>query len=132
MTRFLITLDEGVDFVLSSLALMRGGEIFVPKIPSTTITQLASLVGPKLKQHKVGVRPGEKLHETMIPADDARWTVETEDRYIILASFAAAAREAYLNRGAKPVAEDFQYSSDTNPETLGVRGLQALLVQAFA
>jgi UDP-N-acetylglucosamine 4,6-dehydratase len=132
MTRFWITLTQGVNLVLSSMEMMRGGEIFVPKIPSTTITQLASLVGPKLKQHKVGVRPGEKLHETMIPADDARWTVETDDRYIILASFAAAAREAYLNRGAKPVAEDFQYSSDTNPETLGVRGLQALIAQAFA
>jgi UDP-N-acetylglucosamine 4,6-dehydratase/5-epimerase len=132
MTRFWITLTQGVNLVLSSMEMMRGGEIFVPKIPSTTITQLASLVGPKLKQHKVGVRPGEKLHETMIPADDARWTVETDDRYIILASFAAAAREAYLNRGAKPVAEDFQYSSDTNPEKLGVRGLQVLLAQAFA
>ena len=132
MTRFWITLTQGVNLVLSSMETMRGGEIFVPKIPSTTITQLASLVGPKLKQHKVGVRPGEKLHETMIPADDARWTVETDDRYVILASFAAAAREAYLNRGAKPVAEDFQYSSDTNPEKLGVRGLQALLAQAFA
>jgi len=132
MTRFWITLTQGVNLVLSSMEMMRGGEIFVPKIPSTTITQLASLVGPKLKQHKVGVRPGEKLHETMIPADDARWTVETDDRYVILASFAAAAREAYLNRGAKPVAEDFQYSSDTNPEKLGVRGLQALLAQAFA
>jgi UDP-N-acetylglucosamine 4,6-dehydratase/5-epimerase len=132
MTRFWITLTQGVNLVLSSMEMMRGGEIFVPKIPSPTITQLASLVGPKLKQHKVGVRPGEKLHETMIPADDARWTVETDDRYIILASFAAAAREAYLNRGAKPVAEDFQYSSDTNPEKLGVRGLQALLAQAFA
>lgn len=132
MTRFWITLPQGVNFVLSSMEMMRGGEIFVPKIPSTTITALASLVGPKLKQHKVGVRPGEKLHETMIPADDSRWTVETDDRYVILASFAAAAREAYLHRGAKPVAEDFQYSSDTNPEQLGVRGLQALIAQAFA
>ena len=132
MTRFWITLSQGVNFVLSSMEMMRGGEIFVPKIPSTSITALASLVGPKLKQHKVGVRPGEKLHETMIPADDSRWTVETDDRYVILASFAAAAREAYLNRGARPVAEDFQYSSDTNPEKLGVRGLQALIAQAFA
>jgi len=80
----------------------------------------------------VGIRPGEKLHETMIPADDSRWTVEMDDRYIILASFAAAAREAYLNRGARPVAEGFAYSSDCNPEQLDVRGLQALLIQAFA
>jgi UDP-N-acetylglucosamine 4,6-dehydratase len=132
MTRFWITLQQGVDFVLSSMELMRGGEIFVPKIPSTTITDVARLVGPDLKQHTIGVRPGEKLHETMIPADDSRWTVEIDDRYVILASFAAAAREAYLNRGAKPVPEGFQYSSDNNPELLGVRGLQALLARAFA
>ena len=131
MTRFWITLTQGVNFVLSSMEMMRGGEIFVPKIPSTSIVDMASLLGPNLKQHKVGVRPGEKLHETMIPADDSRWTVEIDDRYVILASFAAAAREAYLNRGAKPVAEGFQYSSDTNPELLGARGLQALLAQAF-
>jgi UDP-N-acetylglucosamine 4,6-dehydratase len=132
MTRFWITLTQGVNFVLSSMELSRGGEIFVPKIPSTTITDLASLIGPKLGQRVVGVRPGEKLHETMIPADDSRWTVEIEDRYVILASFAAAAREAYINRGAKPVAEGFAYSSDDNPERLDVRGLQALLQQAVA
>ena len=132
MTRFWITLTQGVNFVLSSMELTRGGEIFVPKIPSTTITDVASLVGPNMKHRVVGVRPGEKLHETMIPADDSRWTVEMDDRYVILASFAAAAREAYLNRGAKPVAEGFQYSSDTNPELLGVRGLQDLLIRAFA
>jgi UDP-N-acetylglucosamine 4,6-dehydratase len=132
MTRFWITLTQGVNFVLSSMELSRGGEIFVPKIPSTTITDLASLIGPKLGQRVVGVRPGEKLHETMIPADDSRWTVEIEDRYVILASFAAAAREAYINRGAKPVAEGFAYSSDDNPERLDVRGLQALLQQAMA
>jgi UDP-N-acetylglucosamine 4,6-dehydratase len=94
MTRFWITLSQGVNFVLSSMEMMRGGEIFVPKIPSTTIVDLASLVGPNLRQHKVGVRPGEKLHETMIPADDSRWTVEIDDRYVILASFAVAARDA--------------------------------------
>ena len=132
MTRFWITLTQGVNFVLSSMEMMRGGEIFVPKIPSTTIVDLASLLGPDLAQHNVGVRPGEKLHETMIPADDSRWTVDIEDRYIILASFAAAAREAYINRGAKPVPEGFQYSSDTNPELLDARGLQDLLNYAFA
>jgi len=131
MTRFWITLSQGVNFVLSSMEMTRGGEIFVPKIPSTTIVDLASLMGPTLAQHKVVVRPGEKLHETMIPADDSRWTVEIDDRYVILASFAAAAREAYLNRGGKPVPEGFQYSSDSNPERLDARGLQALLAHAF-
>jgi UDP-N-acetylglucosamine 4,6-dehydratase len=132
MTRFWITLTQGVNFVLSSMEMMRGGEIFVPKIPSTTIVDVATLLGPNLRQHKVGVRPGEKLHETMIPADDSRWTVEIDDRYVILASFAAAARDAYINRGAKPVKEGFQYSSDTNTELLDARGLQSLLSYAFA
>ncbi|HVZ70036.1 MAG TPA: UDP-N-acetylglucosamine 4,6-dehydratase (inverting) [Rhizomicrobium sp.] len=132
MTRFWITLTQGVNFVLSSMEMTRGGEIFVPKIASTTIVDLASLLGPNIRQKVVGVRPGEKLHETMIPADDSRWTVELDDRFVILASFAAAAREAYLHRGAKPVNEGFAYSSDSNPEQLDVRGLQALLAQAFS
>ncbi len=132
MTRFWITLTQGVNFVLSSMELSRGGEIFVPKIASTTITGLASLIGPALGQKVVGIRPGEKLHETMIPADDSHWTVELDDRYVILASFAAAAREAYLNRGAKPVREGFCYSSDLNPEMLDARGLQQLLQEAYA
>lgn len=132
MTRFWITLSQGVNFVLSSMEMMRGGEIYVPKIPSTTITDLATLISPKLGQHVVGIRPGEKLHETMIPADDSHWTVDMDDRYVILASFATAAREAYLARGAKPVPEGFSYSSDTNPEVMDVRGLQTLLQMAYA
>jgi UDP-N-acetylglucosamine 4,6-dehydratase len=131
MTRFWITLTQGVNFVLSSMEMSRGGEIFVPKIPSTTIVDVAATLCPSLDRKIVGVRPGEKLHEIMIPADDSRWTVELEDRYVILASFAAAAREAYLNRGAKPVAEGFAYSSDSNPERLDARGLQDLLAQAY-
>jgi UDP-N-acetylglucosamine 4,6-dehydratase/5-epimerase len=132
MTRFWITLTQGVNFVLSSMELARGGEIFVPKIPSTTITGLARLLGPHLEQKIVGIRPGEKLHETMIPADDSHWTVELDDRYVVLASFAAAARDAYLNRGARPVAEGFAYASDSNPEKLDARGLQMMLQEAFA
>ena len=132
MTRFWITLNQGVNFVLSSMEMTRGGEIFVPKIPSTTITDLARLVSPKLGQHIVGIRPGEKLHETMIPADDAHCTVELDDRFVILASFAIASREAYLHCGARPVAEGFSYSSDANPDQLDARGLQTLLELAYA
>jgi len=132
MTRFWITLTQGVNLVLSSMEMTRGGEIFVPKIPSTTITGLAKLLGPQLPQKIVGIRPGEKLHETMIPADDSHWTLELDDRFVILASFATASREAYLNRGAKPVPEGFAYSSDKNPEQLDARGLQQLLAQAYA
>ena len=102
----------------------------MPKIPSTTIPAAGhAWSAPACKQHVVGIRPGEKLHETMIPADDAHCTVELEDRYVILQSFANAAREAYLHRGAKPVAEGFSYSSDTNPEKLDARGLQTLLAR---
>jgi UDP-N-acetylglucosamine 4,6-dehydratase len=132
MTRFWITLTQGVNFVLSSMEMMKGGEIYVPKIPSTTIPQLASLVSPTHKQHIVGIRPGEKLHETMIPADDAHCTVELDDRYVILQSFAHAARDAYLHRSGKPVADGFCYSSDNNPEKLDALGLQALLATAYA
>ncbi len=132
MTRFWITLTQGVNFVLSSMEMMRGGEIYVPKIPSTTITDLATLISPKLKQTVVGIRPGEKLHETMIPADDSHWTVDMQDRFVILASFATQAREAYLARGAVPVPEGFSYSSDSNPEALDARGLQNFLQMAYA
>src|SRR6201996_5658643 len=132
MTRFWITLSQGVNFVLSSMEMMRGGEIYVPKIASTTIPDVASMISPDLKQHVIGIRPGEKLHETMIPADDAHCTVELDDRYVILASFAHAARDAYLHRGARPVAEGFSYSSDSNPEALDARGMQMLLQMAYA
>ena len=98
----------------------------------TPASQLADLICPKLGQKIVGIRPGEKLHETMIPADDSRWTVELDDRFVILASFAEAAREAYIHRGAKAVPEGFAYSSDANPERLDARGLQTLLAQALA
>jgi len=132
MTRFWITLTQGVNFVLSSMELSRGGEIFVPKIPSTTISDLADLLGPKLPHKVVGIRPGEKLHEIMIPQDDARSTLELEDRYVILTGFGEAARETYLHRGGKPVPEGFAYSSDRNPERLDARGLQALVAEAYA
>jgi UDP-N-acetylglucosamine 4,6-dehydratase len=90
------------------------------------------MLDPAKPQHVIGIRPGEKLHETMIPADDAHCTVELEDRYVILQSFANAARDAYLHRGAKPVPEGFSYSSDSNPEQLDARGLNALLQMAYA
>jgi UDP-N-acetylglucosamine 4,6-dehydratase len=87
MTRFWITLDQGINFVLSSLAMMHGGEIFVPKIPSMSISEIATAMAPDLAQHTIGIRPGEKLHETMITPDDARMTLELNDRFIIKPSF---------------------------------------------
>jgi UDP-N-acetylglucosamine 4,6-dehydratase len=132
MTRFWITLDQGVDMVLSSLALMAGGEVFVPKIASIRTVDLARLVAPHLPHQRIGIRPGEKLHETMVPADDAHATLELADRFVILPLGAADLRERYIINGAVPTPEGFCYSSDRNPEALDARTLQDLLERAFA
>ncbi|MGE3147533.1 MAG: UDP-N-acetylglucosamine 4,6-dehydratase (inverting) [Pseudorhodoplanes sp.] len=132
MTRFWITLEQGVGFVLSSLALMQGGEIFVPKIPSMRITDLARTLAPSLPHEIVGIRPGEKLHEVMITEDDARMTVEIDDRFVIcpaLPDWSARHLEAI---GAKPVAEGFRYSSDGNDEWLDSGALASLIAQKAA
>ncbi|NQW09492.1 MAG: UDP-N-acetylglucosamine 4,6-dehydratase (inverting), partial [Alphaproteobacteria bacterium] len=118
MTRFWITLQQGVNFVLSSLGMMHGGEIFVPKIPSMTMVDVAACLGPGLPHKVVGIRPGEKLHEVMVPEDDSRTTVEIDDRYIVLPAFSAGPSKAWLASGAKPVADDFRYASDSNDEWL--------------
>ena len=124
MTRFWITLNQGVDFVLSSLAMMRGGEIFVPKIPSMKVLDLAQAMAPDLGHRIVGIRPGEKLHEIMISADDARTTVDLGDRYAIEPAFAEYTREAF--EGAR-LAEGFCYASDSNDEWLAGADLLAVL-----
>jgi len=126
MTRFWITLDQGVNFVLSTLAMMKGGEIFVPKIPSMKISDLAEAMAPGIVQHTVGIRPGEKLHEIMITTDDARSTLELEDRYIITPAFNFWTSEKFTFRNAKPVDEGFSYSSDTNTEWLDAETLRRL------
>jgi UDP-N-acetylglucosamine 4,6-dehydratase/5-epimerase len=114
MTRFLITLQQGVAFVLSSFGLIReGGEMFVPKIPSARITDLAEFIAPGLEQREIGIRPGEKLHEMMITEDDARQTVELADRYVIKPVFWRPEEEI---EHATPVADRFSYSSDANDE----------------
>ncbi|WP_374630809.1 UDP-N-acetylglucosamine 4,6-dehydratase (inverting) [Ferrovibrio sp.] len=114
MTRFWITLDQGVEFVLSSLSMMDGGEIFVPKIPSMKVVDVASAMGPGIPQKVIGIRPGEKLHEVMVSEDDAHNTVELPDRYVIQPSFAYWQRKPVYAAAAKPVAEGFSYSSDSN------------------
>lgn len=126
MTRFWITLNQGVDFVLSSMELMRGGEIFVPKIPSMKMTDLAAAMAPHLPIKIIGIRPGEKLHEMMISADDARTTVDLGDRYAIEPAFVEYPRQSFT--GDYPVApEGFSYASDSNDEWLSGEGLLDLL-----
>ncbi|WP_369058414.1 UDP-N-acetylglucosamine 4,6-dehydratase (inverting) [Caulobacter sp. 73W] len=133
MTRFWITLPQGVDFVLSSLQMMRGGEIFVPKIPSMKMTDLAEAMAPGAGIKVIGIRPGEKLHEVMISADDARKTVALPDRYVIEPEFDEYTRAAFTSAdGAKPVEEGFYYASDNNNDWLSPEGLLAMLEEGGA
>lgn len=127
MTRFWITLQQGVDFVLSSLKMMRGGEIYVPKIPSMRVVDLAAALGPGLPTRIIGIRPGEKLHEMMISEDDARTTLELDDRYVIEPSFPFWDRERASRTNVKRVPEDFTYKSDLNNTWLDAEGLLQLV-----
>jgi UDP-N-acetylglucosamine 4,6-dehydratase/5-epimerase len=126
MTRFWITLEQGVNFVLSSLSMMKGGEIYVPKIPSMSMVELANAIAPGVPHRNIGIRPGEKLHEIMITEEDSRNTVEHGDRYEIRPAFKFWGREDTLSADAKPVAEGFSYTSDSNTEWLTSENLLEL------
>lgn len=127
MTRFWITLEQGVDFVLSSLDMMHGGELYIPKIPSMKITDMARVMAPDLPLKEIGIRPGEKLHEIMITKDDGRQTIELEDRYIIKPQFKFWSDKSYADEGATAVAEDFEFASDNNKEWLDDDAFRDLL-----
>jgi UDP-N-acetylglucosamine 4,6-dehydratase len=119
MTRFWITLNEGAAFVEKCLGIMRGGEIFISKIPSMKVTDLATAIGPECEQKIVGIRPGEKLHEIMIPADEARHTLEFDDYYLIYPDgslWGYDANAPYNGVMGTPVVEDFEYTSNNNTE----------------
>ena len=130
MTRFWITIGQGVAFVISSLAMMQGGEVFVPKIPSMNIVELARALAPGLPQRIVGIRPGEKLHEAMIPEDEARSTLELADRYVVIPGHPGFDVAPYRALGAAPVPDAFRYSSDDNAEWLDADALRRLLGSA--
>jgi len=127
MTRFWITLDQAVQFVIDCFERMVGGEIFVPRIPSTSITDLAEAIAPNAEFEAVGIRPGEKLHEEMISEDDARRTVVYDDYFAILPVLAAWQLSAHLPEGGKPFPEGTAYRSDTNDLWLGAEEVRALL-----
>ena len=128
MTRFIITLDEGIRLVATAFDWMNGGEVFVPKIPSTTILDLATAVAPECSTKIIGIRPGEKLHECMIPADEARQTLEFTNHYIIQPSFRSWTNETptYRELGT-PCEEGFSYSSDNNSQWLTIEQLRNLI-----
>ena len=123
MTRFWIRLEEGVQFAFDGFSRMHGGEIFVPKIPSVKITDLATAMAPNLPHEIIGIRPGEKIHEIMCPSDDSHLTLEFEDHFVIrpTITFVHGFNDYTTNaRGATgtPVAQSFEYNSGTNPHFL--------------
>jgi UDP-N-acetylglucosamine 4,6-dehydratase/5-epimerase len=129
MTRFWISLQGGVDFVLRNFQRMYGGETFVPKIPSIKITDLASAMAPDLPQKIIGIRPGEKLHEVMCPADDSYHTFEFQDHYVIAPTISFSSRTNdftgnALNEVGKPVEHGFEYNSNNNPEFMTIQQIK--------
>lgn len=133
MTRFWITLQQGVEFVVQCLECMRGGEVFISKIPSMRITDLAKAVAPECELKIIGIRPGEKLHEIMVPADESRNVLEFKNFFIIKPSapWGTIDYEApYLGEKGTPVAQDFYYASDNNPDWISVDGLKDVVKNA--
>ncbi len=131
MTRFWITLPQGVDFVLNSISRMYGGEVFIPKIPSIYITDLAEAMAPKLNKKIIGIRPGEKLHEIMCPSDDSHLTIEFHDHFVIKPTIIFSDRNnKYLINNKKEkgklVKNGFEYNSFNNPKFLTVNQIKKL------
>jgi UDP-N-acetylglucosamine 4,6-dehydratase len=125
MTRFWITLEQGVRFVVRCIEYMHGGEIFVPKIPSMNIMDLVKAVAPTCEVKYIGIRPGEKIHEILISEDEARHTLELEDAFVIQPLYSWWQDSNWSN--GKPLPDGFRYSSDTNTWWLSVEELQSIL-----
>jgi UDP-N-acetylglucosamine 4,6-dehydratase len=135
MTRFWITLQQGVDFVLKNFQRMQGGEIFVPKIPSVRIVDVAKAIAPSLPTRIVGIRPGEKLHETMCPRDDSHITLEFDDHFVIKPTivFFSSEIDYSVNKAGekgRPVEQGFRYNSGNNPVFLSTEDIIALHSEA--
>lgn len=125
MTRFWITLEQAVKFVLDSFEMMQGGELYVPKIPSVRIAELAQAVDPNAKTHEIGIRPGEKLHEEMIATDDARRTLSIGDRYVVMPHLAGWGYQP--PKDGVPAKDGWSYQSDGNEVFLSVGQLQDMI-----
>ena len=135
MTRFLISLQDGVDFVLKTLERMQGGEIFVPKIPSATIGTIADAVSPGVETTEIGIRPGEKLHEVMCPAAMSSLTYEFDDFYLIKPSIDFFRHTDFdrtpLGETGRSVAAEFDYNSNDNPDFVDAEALRGIIAQAM-
>jgi UDP-N-acetylglucosamine 4,6-dehydratase len=130
MTRFWITLDQGINFVINSFSRMQGGEIFVPKIPSMRVIDLVKSLGNNIDHEIIGIRPGEKLHEVMCPKDDAHRTIEFHDHHVIMPAINFHNKIDFfvncLNEKGKSVEDCFEYSSNKNPHFLTIDELKEL------
>lgn len=130
MTRFWLKLEDGVEFVLKNFRRMQGGELFVPKIPSMRILDLAEAIAPGMPTKVIGIRPGEKLHEVMCPLDDAYHTLEFADHYVIMPTISFGQQVDYavnkLGEKGKLVKDDFEYNSGTNHDFLTVEELRGM------
>jgi UDP-N-acetylglucosamine 4,6-dehydratase len=126
MTRFWLSLEQGVRFVISCIEQMEGGEVFVPKIPSTKVTDLAHAIAPDAEIETIGIRPGEKLHEVLISADEARNTIELNAMFVVQPTEAIWFGYSWQDKG-RPLKDNFYYSSDTNSEWLDVEGIKKFI-----
>jgi UDP-N-acetylglucosamine 4,6-dehydratase len=126
MTRFWLTLEQGVRFVIRCTEQMKGGEVFVPKIPSTRIIDLARVIAPQAKLEVIGIRPGEKLHEMLINEDEARSTIELEDMFVVQPATDLWFGHEWQEQGRR-LPDGFRYASDTNPERLSVEQIRAIV-----
>ncbi|MCG2786641.1 MAG: UDP-N-acetylglucosamine 4,6-dehydratase (inverting) [Anaerolineae bacterium] len=123
MTRFWLSLEQGVHFVITCIEQMEGGEVFVPKIPSTKVVDLARAIAPEAQIEIIGIRPGEKLHEDLLSADEARHAIELEKMYVVQPAEATWFGYSWKDKG-KPLSEGFSYTSDNNTEWLDVEGIK--------
>ena len=123
MTRFWLSLEQGVQFVINCIEQMEGGEVFVPKIPSTTVVDLAKAIAPNAEIEIIGIRPGEKLHEALLSIDEARHSVELENMFVVQPVEASWFGYSWQDKG-KPLPEGFYYASDNNAEWLDVEGIK--------
>ena len=130
MTRFWVTLDQGIDITLDALATMRGGEIFVRKVPSMRIVDLAEAIAPGIGIHKIGIRPGEKIHEVLITEDETAEIIDSGGHYIICPELAPETGVYHKARGGNTLAERFRYASDSNSDWLDADALREMLAES--
>jgi UDP-N-acetylglucosamine 4,6-dehydratase len=126
MTRFWLSLEQGVRFTIRCIEQMQGGEVFVPKIPSMRVVDLARAIAPESKVETIGIRPGEKLHEVLVSEDEARHTLETEDMFVVEPAGALWFGHGWAERGRR-LPEDFRYTSDSNASWLSLEEIRALV-----